>query len=253
MRTNTAEKIYKFIQEQGQTTPKKIIDFIGFSAPAVFRQLKKLQERELIQKSGVPPRVLYHLPMTPKERLIQETILWVINIQAEIINNKDFYCPTRDVFQFRTERILKALLDSGLDESLSYLLVAVIGEIGNNSYDHNLGNWPDIPGVFFKVDLPERLIMLADRGQGVLTTLKKIRPNIADDTEALRTAFTEIISGRSPEHRGNGLKFVRRVIEENKLTLTFYSGQGKCLIENGGIKFLKAEKNVKGTAAIIEF
>lgn len=253
MKTDTNKKIFEFIKEKGQVSPKEIISFISFSAPAVFRQLKKLQERNLIQKSGNPPQVFYHLPMTEKERLVQQVIKWVSDAEAEMINNQDFYCPARDIFQFRNERILKMLFDDGVAESLSYLLIAVIGEIGNNSFDHNLGNWPNISGVYFKVVMAERLIMLADRGQGVLATLKKVRANIKNDEGALHTAFTDIVSGRAPEQRGNGLKFVKKVIQENDLRLKFYSGQGWCEIKNREIMFGTAEKNIPGVIAIIEF
>lgn len=253
MKTDTNKKIFEFIKEKGQISPKEIISFIGFSAPAVFRQLKKLQERSLIQKSGSPPHVFYHLPMTEKERLIQQVVKWVCDKEADIINNQDFYCSARDIFQFRNERILKILLDKGVGESLSYLLTAVAGEIGNNSFDHNLGNWPNIPGVYFKVEMAERLFMLADRGQGVLTTLKKVRANIKSDEEALRTAFTDTVSSRAPEQRGNGLKFVKKVIRENNLRLKFCSGQGWCEIKNKEIMFGTVEKNIPGVMAIIEF
>ncbi len=253
MKTDTNKKIFEFIKEKGQVTPKEIVNFIGFSAPAVFRQLKKLQESGLVQKSGCPPSVFYHLPMTEKERLVQETIKWVCDKEANIINNQDFYCSARDIFQFRNERILKTLFDNGVNESLSYLLIAAIGEIGNNSFDHNLGKWRDVPGVYFKVDMGQRLVMLGDRGQGVFATLNKIRPDIENDKEALHIAFTEIVSGRSPERRGNGLKFVKKVLVENNLKLLFYSGRGLCEIKNQQVFFTIIEKNILGTVVIIEF
>ncbi len=82
------------------------------------------------------------------------------------------------------------------------LLVSVAGEIGNNSFDHNLGLWPDTPGVFFGYDLNKKQIVLADRGVGVLKTLKRVRPGLARDADALEVAFTEVISGRAPERQG---------------------------------------------------
>jgi hypothetical protein len=58
------------------------------------------------------------------------------------------------------------------------LLTSVAGEIGNNSYDHNLGQWPDIPGIFFAYDLNKKQIALADRGVGILETLRKVKPEL---------------------------------------------------------------------------
>ncbi len=252
MKTDTNRKILEFITKKGQTTPKEIIDFIGFSAPAVFRQLKKLLEKGLIQKSGLSPNVFYHLPMSAKERIKGQIVRWVTEEHAFDLET-DFYCPTRDIFQARQDKLPKNLIQMTNDEQLSFLLSAVVGEIGNNSFDHNLGNWPDVSGIFFKIDRDEEIIMLADRGQGVYASLKKIKPDIIDDKGALKVAFTEIISGRMPEHRGNGLKFVRRVIIENNLKLEFFSGQAKCVIKNRQTDFLESGKNISGTVAIIDF
>ena len=97
------------------------------------------------------------------------------------------------------------------------LIVSVAGEIGNNSYDHNIAHWPDIPGIFFGYELKKNQIALADRGLGILETLKRVKPELKDFKEALQVAFTEIISGRTPEARGNGLKYVRRVISKGQI------------------------------------
>jgi hypothetical protein len=68
MKTNTRERIFSFIKEKGEVTPKEIIQFIDLGAPAVFRQLKKLQEESKITKIGKPPRVFYS---SIKEKKIQ--------------------------------------------------------------------------------------------------------------------------------------------------------------------------------------
>lgn len=134
------------------------------------------------------------------------------------------YCETRDVFQSRLE-VLQFELGKILPlEGIVSLVIAVAGEIGNNSYDHNLGNWPDIMGIFFYYDEKNKSIILADRGQGILSTLKHVRPELNSSTEAMKIAFTETISGRQDEARGNGLKFVKSVIINNPLSLDFQTG-----------------------------
>lgn len=112
-------------------------------------------------------------------------------------------------------------------EKLFSLIVSIVGEIGNNSFDHNIGKWPDEPGIFFGYDLQKGIIVLADRGLGVLQTLRQVRPELASHVEALRVAFTEVVSGRSPERRGNGLKFVRTVVTGNPINLFFASGDAE--------------------------
>ena len=69
---------------------------------------------------------------------------------------EDYYCPNSAVFQTRLIK-MQTELGQTKDEVLKKifpLIVAVAGEIGNNSFDHNLGNWPDTPGVFFSAPRP---------------------------------------------------------------------------------------------------
>ena len=167
---------------------------------------------------------------------------------------QEVYCQTRDVFQARLET-LQSNLQRTIASSSTPLLSAIAGEIGNNSFDHNLGNWPDITGIYFSYDLGNRVIVLADRGQGILTTLKRVRPALTSDGDALKTAFTETLSGRFPEARGNGLKFVRKVIIENPFTLKFQTGDAGIRLKehDNDIITIPAEEYIKGCIAIIGF
>ena len=46
-------------------------------------------------------------------------------------------------------------------------IVTIVGEIGNNAFDHNLGTWRDEAGLYFYYDISSRLVVLADRGLGI--------------------------------------------------------------------------------------
>lgn len=168
--------------------------------------------------------------------------------------SNDAYCQTRDVFQARLERLQHTLVGK-VSESAVSLLSAVAGEIGNNSFDHNLGNWPDVTGIYFSYDARNRNIVLADRGQGILATLKRVRPELNNASEALKVAFTEMLSGRLPEARGNGLKFVRAVIIENPFTLNFQTGDASLLLQehDKDLPITLAEGYIRGCIAIIGF
>lgn len=139
----------------------------------------------------------------------------------------DFYCSNSAVFQARLIKLQDTLQNSGKAGDYFPLIVAITGEIGNNSFDHNLGNWPDVPGIFFGYDVNKGSIVLADRGLGVLETLRRVRPQLKSHQEALQVAFTETVSARAPEQRGNGLKFVRQVIADNPIDLFFQSGDAE--------------------------
>lgn len=169
--------------------------------------------------------------------------------------HSDFYCSDTSVFQARLIRLENELSKVKRLGKRFPLISAITGEIGNNSFDHNLGNWPDIAGIFFSYNLKKGIVILADRGQGILTTLKKVKPGLASHQDALRVAFTEVISGRAPEHRGNGLKFVRDVVSNNEIDLFFQTGNAQLEIQknNPNLKIKKSAINFHGCLVLIKF
>ena len=167
----------------------------------------------------------------------------------------EYFCETKDVFEGRLVRLQNELAKKSELLHLFPLIISAAGEIGNNSFDHNLGAWPDIPGIFFGYDLERKKIVLADRGQGVLHTLKRVRPSLKNHKEAIEVAFSEVISGRAPEARGNGLKFVKKIITENPMTLLFQSGDAELLLGKGDTKLRisAAAPDFHGCSAIITY
>ena len=169
--------------------------------------------------------------------------------------NEEFYCPNSSIFQARLNKMESELDKIESVKEIFPLIVAVTGEIGNNSFDHNLGNWPDIIGIFFGYDLIKRVIVLADRGQGILKTLQRVKPELEMHNEALRVAFTEKISGRAPENRGNGLKFVKQVVADNPISLIFHTGNAKLEMQahDTKIKISTSDSSLRGCLALIRF
>jgi len=166
-----------------------------------------------------------------------------------------FYCPTSPIFNARLSRMEHELMQKSGFEKLYSLITLVAGEIGDNSFAHNLGKWPDTPGIFFGYDLNERIIVLADRGLGILETLRKVRPELPSHVEAVNVAFTEFISGRSPEKRGNGLKLVREVVIEQPIDLFLTSGDAEVRMQGSDKKFrvTRGQRTVRGCLAKIKF
>jgi len=166
-----------------------------------------------------------------------------------------FYCSNSSIFQVRLTKMQDALATAPSTDKILSLLVAITGEIGNNSFDHNLGNWPDLPGIFFGYDVNKKEIVLADRGIGILKTLKRVKPGLNNYKDALNVAFTEVISGRSPEVRGNGLKFVRKVIAENPISLFFQSGDAELNMakETSDLDITDSKQFIRGCIAIIKY
>ena len=179
---------------------------------------------------------------------------WAINPDSTEIPSI-FYSADSSIFQARLIKMQTLLATVTSADKILSLLVAIAGEIGNNSFDHNIGNWPDKAGVFFGYDVKKGEIVLADRGLGVLKTLQRVRPELNSYKNALEVAFTEMISGRAPEDRGNGLKFVRKVIMENPISLQFQSGDAELVIpkESPDLNIKVLDQPLRGCIALINF
>ncbi|MFH0928646.1 MAG: helix-turn-helix domain-containing protein [bacterium] len=177
--------------------------------------------------------------------------LWVKS-ESPTSLNEEVYCSNRAVFETRLQSFNQQLENNVLSLPL---VVAIAGEIGNNSFDHNIGNWPDVPGVFFAFDLERNNLVLADRGRGLLTTLQKVRPSLTTHQEALEVGFTEVLTGRAPEKRGNGLKFVKKAIQSGTASITFQTGNAKLTMIAGANQFqvVTTPDFVRGTLVSLDF
>jgi hypothetical protein len=166
-----------------------------------------------------------------------------------------FYCPTSSIFNARLTKMEYALMQKPGFEKMYSLIVLIAGEIGDNSFAHNLGKWPDRAGIFFGYDLTRGIIVLADRGLGILETLRHVRPELPNHVAAVEVAFTEFISGRAPEKRGNGLKTVREVVMEHAIDLFFTSGDAEVRMQGSDKAFrvTRGQRIVRGCLAKIEF
>ena len=253
MYSDTKQQILDIIKDSTGISVNSIILALNKNASGIFRHLKKLMENGQIRKVGKPPKVLYYYQYNNMEKNIfsKKILNWATASEPEAIKS-DWLCPTRDVFQARSDRLLNELKNTN-DQNLAFIMAAIVGEIGNNSLDHNLGNWRDVMGLLFFADIQNRKIYLADRGQGVLSSLKRVRPDITNHEQALKIAFTDIISGRAPEQRGNGLKYVAKNVKSQKLWLEYYSGDYQCEIKNGEMAIKPSTIFVSGTLCIINY
>jgi hypothetical protein len=182
------------------------------------------------------------------DRMIGENI---IKDTLKIMENgfekdKDHFSITRDVFTAR--------LESFIISTNKYLESAVIGEIGNNTFDHNFV-FKNIyqKGVYCDFSFKEKYVVLGDYGRGIKGSLIHTVPNIKNDLEALEIAFTKKVSGRYPEQRGNGLKFVSETVQNNNWDLYFQSGNAYCLINKDGIEYTNSNTSILGCLAILKF
>lgn len=234
-------------------TTKELAELLGVSRIAVFNRIKKGDIKA--QKMG-RNFVIFKKDIGDIDIFLSDLFKiakdWAA-LHKEFPNQ--FYCQNSGVFQARITKMGDLMMENKDAKALFSLLTSISGEIGNNSYDHNLGQWPDTPGIFFGYDLNKKQIVLADRGLGILKTLKRVKPELKDHEQALKVAFTEIISGRQPEARGNGLKYVRSVISKNPINLIFQTGNAKLTLNGGSadldVKTIK--ENIPGCIALITY
>jgi len=248
--------MHRFVDSHMQN---KLIS-IGKTAQLLGVSIDTLRRWDLagrLQSTRSTPRGHRYYSQSDIEQYLQDIDViarhWAQAPQA-IEPKPDVYCQTRDVFQARLEQFQSKLSRITRLTTVS-LVTAIAGEIGNNSFDHNLGNWPDMPGIFFSYNIRSRKVVLADRGQGILTTLKRVRPELTNAEEALKVAFTETISGRFPEARGNGLKFVKSIIVDNPFTLYFQTSNAYLYLKqhDKNVIVQQANTSIKGCFATIGF
>lgn len=122
----------------------------------------------------------------------------------------EFYCATRDVVVARIESFYALVEKQGISPDAATLLAAITGELANNCFDHNLGTWHDVSGCWFEHEISREAvrIIVADRGQGFLGSLRRVKSDLRDHRDALLLGFVTHVSGRAPEQRGRGLTFV---------------------------------------------
>ena len=223
MKTSTRYHLVKIIKKNGQTRPAELAKSLQISLQAVHRHLKALVSDGIIESKGRPPSTRYMMAGTAD---FSRALKWFQSSGTP--NLTDEVCETRDIFSARLSR-LTLLENQGLSIEDLPLIISTIGEIGNNSFDHNLGQWQDVPGCWFETQVTrQRLwILIADRGQGIFRSLSRVA-SILNEQDAVEKAFKEHISGRAPEKRGNGLKYVTNVIAEKSAAgLACCSGSGQ--------------------------
>lgn len=234
-------------------TTQELAELLGISRVAVFNRIKKGDIKA--QKMG-RNFVIFKKDIGDVEAFSSN--LFKLAKDWAVLHKEfpvQFYCQNSGEFQARITKMGGLMMENKDAKGLFSLLTSIAGEIGNNSYDHNLGQWPDTPGIFFGYDLNKKQIVLADRGLGILKTLKRVKSELKDHEQALKVAFTEIISGRKPEARGNGLKYVRSVISKNPINLIFQTGDAKLIINGGSadLDIKTVKENIPGCLALITY
>lgn len=163
------------------------------------------------------------------------------------------HCNYSDEFSARLENFIRMFTNFGLNESDAYRATTLVGELGNNVFDHNLGNWPtNISGcIIAGQNYPKKKlieIVVGDPGIGFKESLKVAFPNLKDDLSAIKKGLAGF-TGRVGENRGNGLKLIQEWTLKNfSGNVIIQSGEGLVIVNQKGISEHKVPK-ILGTVA----
>jgi hypothetical protein len=86
-----------------------------------------------------------------------------------------------------------------------------------------------------------------------VTIQRAVSGTLGSDLDALRLAFLRRITGRVGERWGNGLKFVREIVKEKGMGLSFQSGTGAYEVNAAGEAWMERETLVPGCLAVVSF
>jgi len=196
--------------------------------PATRGYLKRMHFHKILREIGYVSQAeqLEQLAVPEKENL---------NIQ-EIV-----HCLYRDEFNVRLERFIQMFQNFGLSLQDSFLATGVVGELGNNVFDHNSFSWPtNISGSIIMAQNYPKLrcieVAIGDPGIGFRGSLAAAFPKLKSDVEAIRTGLAGN-SGRVGETRGNGLRLIQQwTIQNFSGALMVQSGDGLVIVRKGQIE-----------------
>ncbi|MBD3366044.1 hypothetical protein GF360_01735 [candidate division WWE3 bacterium] len=164
------------------------------------------------------------------------------------------HCPTSDVFNARLGNFYQIYQNWGIKKDDASRITALLGELGNNVFDHNLGMWPtgNIGCIIFGKNDPKQKmleIVVMDFGVGFKKSLSSVFPKIKDDLAAIEKGL-QGISGRVGETRGNGLKLIQKWTLNNfSGNLVIHSGAGLAIVSK---KRMVKRKVPKITGTIVK-
>ncbi len=163
------------------------------------------------------------------------------------------HCRYADEFSARLGQFERMFRNFGLNDEDAKRALVIFGELGNNVFDHNLGNWPtNFSGSIVVAQNYPQLkrieCVIADAGVGFLGSLRAAFPTLRNNLEAIQKGL-EGSTGRIGETRGNGLKTIQNwTINNFHGILNIHSGNGLVQVDENGTQ-IKEVMPILGTLA----
>jgi anti-sigma regulatory factor (Ser/Thr protein kinase) len=154
-------------------------------SPDVFMHLKRMQFQQFLSELG----------FDKEAQALQEI---QIDEQENLNLQKITHCRYVDEFSARLGHFEKMFKNFGLNEEDSKRALVIVGELGNNVFDHNIGSWPtNFNGaIIIAQNYPEMKrieVVVSDAGVGFLGSLKNAFPDLNQDIEAIQKGLEGIL------------------------------------------------------------
>jgi hypothetical protein len=159
-----------------------------------------------------------------------------VNEKENLNIQEILHCHYGDEFNTTLGRFIKMFQNFGLSEQDARLATGVVGELGNNVFDHNSFSWPtQIVGSFIAAQSypASKCIEVAvgDPGVGFKGSLITAFPELKTDKEAIMKGLAGN-SGRVGEVRGNGLRLIQQwTINNFTGEVMIHSGDGLVVVK----------------------
>lgn len=113
-----------------------------------------------------------------------------------------YYSANQSESVARLSHFFKICREQGIKDDIdTSLIISSLSELTNNCFDHNLGYWIDTPGCCVSWSNENHVLTfcVADRGRGIVETLKPVSSAGQTAQSILQTAFEKVITGRAQE------------------------------------------------------
>ncbi|MDP2930727.1 MAG: hypothetical protein Q8N56_03970 [bacterium] len=214
--------------------------------------LKAIEFKDQLDKQLILPsdqNMLSYLKRMHFHELFSELTYksFLAPLEKTEVNEKDndnvceiLHCIFRDDLEARLgSKIRRMFFHFGLNENEEPMATSLVGELGNNVFDHNDGQWPtSVRGaiILAQMNPQQRMaeVVVADPGIGFSGSLKALNPNIANDVDAIKLGLTGA-TGRIGERRGQGLQIVQDwTIKKFAGIVKIHSGSGLVVVDADG-------------------
>lgn len=224
-------------------------------------EYKNNPEKKLIlpeDKSIVSYLKRMHLDKFLEELTYSEFLRPFVEIEMNERENMNvheiMHCEFRDDFGARlSSRIRMMFRNFGMNTDDESRATALVGELGNNVFDHNEGLWPtNVRGaIILGQHNPAKKkieVVVADPGVGFRGSLKVLDPTLESDVAAIQLGLTGV-TGRIDEPRGNGLRVIQDwTINKFDGIVKIQSGSGLVVVSREG-QDIKTVFPILGTLA----